>query len=168
MNTLLSEVGGSFVKYSIIVPVYNAETTLERCVKSILQQEFGDFELLLIDDGSTDKSGEICNQFATKDCRVKVAHQNNKGVSGARNLGLELAQGKRILFIDSDDYVENDYISTFEKMDKDLLITGHQTEGYNVQTPNFCLYEERVYDYLSTQDKCRWKICGIDGIIFWN
>lgn len=77
---------------SIIVPVYNAEKTLNKCVDSILNQTFQDWELLLIDDGSTDRSGELCNEYAAKDQRIKVFHKKNGGVSSARNIGLDHAK----------------------------------------------------------------------------
>ena len=91
------------MKISIIVPVYNAELYLARCLESILSQSFTDFELLLIDDGSTDGSGEICDTYAEKDRRVRVFHKENGGVSSARNLGLKEAKGEWICFVDSDD-----------------------------------------------------------------
>ena len=90
-------------KISIIVPVYNTERYLSRCIDSILEQSFRDFELLLIDDGSKDGSGKICDAYAAKDVRVKVYHQVNQGVSVARNVGLENAKGEWIYFPDSDD-----------------------------------------------------------------
>lgn len=99
-------------KISVIVPVYNAENYLHRCVDSILAQTFTDFELWLVDDGSPDRSGEICDEYARKDRRVKVAHKENGGVSSARNVGLECASGEWICFVDSDDYVDPDYLTT--------------------------------------------------------
>ena len=90
---------------SVIVPVYNAEKYLRRCVDSILAQTFTNFELLLIDDGSKDKSGEICDEYARKDNRVKVFHKENGGVSSARNVGLDNAQGEWICFCDADDWM---------------------------------------------------------------
>lgn len=91
---------------SIIVPVYKVEKYLHRCVDSILAQTFTDFELLLIDDGSPDLSGAICDEYAAKDDRIRVFHKENGGVSSARNLGLDNAQGKYIMFCDSDDSVD--------------------------------------------------------------
>ena len=91
---------------SVIVPVYNAEKTLRRCVDSILAQTFEDFELILINDGSKDQSGDICDEYAAKDPRVKTVHKTNGGVSSARNAGLCIAQGEYIAFIDSDDYIQ--------------------------------------------------------------
>lgn len=90
---------------SIIVPVYNAEKYLERCISSILAQEYTHFELLLMDDGSTDRSSEICDYFAAQDSRIKVIHKENSGVSSTRNQALDLAQGDYIQFLDSDDWI---------------------------------------------------------------
>lgn len=92
-------------KISVIVPVYNTEQYLPRCIDSILAQTFTDFELLLIDDGSKDSSGKICDESAAKDSRIRVFHKENGGVSSARNMGLNNAQGEWITFVDSDDYL---------------------------------------------------------------
>lgn len=90
---------------SIIVPVYNVEKYLENCIESILNQTFKDFELILVDDGSTDNSGKICDIYEKKDTRIKVIHKNNGGLSSARNAGLDIACGKYIGFVDSDDSI---------------------------------------------------------------
>ncbi|MDV4357675.1 glycosyltransferase, partial [Enterococcus faecium] len=95
-------------RISIIVPVYNVEKYLKKCVDSILGQTFTDFELLLIDDGSTDNSGSICDELAKTDNRIKVIHKENGGLSDARNIGIEVAKGDFIGFIDSDDYIDED------------------------------------------------------------
>lgn len=95
---------------SIVVPVYRAESYLTECVDSILAQSAGDFELLLIDDGSPDGSGAMCDDYANQDGRVRAIHKENGGVSSARNLGIEQAKGRYIVFIDSDDYVSPDYL----------------------------------------------------------
>ena len=96
---------------SVIVPVYNTEKYLHRCVDSILAQTFTDFELLLIDDGSTDSSGAICDEYAQKDSRVRVFHKENGGVSSARNLGLDKAKGKWVTFVDSDDWIKESFLN---------------------------------------------------------
>lgn len=93
---------------SIIVPVYNVEAYIKRCIDSILNQPFHDFELILIDDGSTDNSGRICDEYACKDSRVIVTHKANGGQSSARNMGLDIAKGEYITFVDSDDYISDD------------------------------------------------------------
>ena len=99
-------------KISVIVPVYNVEAYLERCVESILQQTYAHFELILINDGSTDSSGQICDHLASQHENVKVYHLENAGVSNARNTGIKLATGAWITFIDSDDFVTQDYLAT--------------------------------------------------------
>ena len=93
---------------SIIVPVYNVEKYLSRCLDSILSQTFSDFEILLINDGSTDNSGGICDKYAKKDKRIRVFHKNNEGVNRARNTGLDNAKGDWITFVDSDDWIDKD------------------------------------------------------------
>ena len=106
---------------SIIVPIYNAEQYLCRCVDSILSQSYEDFELLLIDDGSVDNSGVLCDEYAVNDSRVRVFHKKNGGVSSARNIGLMHARGEYITFCDSDDYVCEDWLLEYYKS----LSSGH-------------------------------------------
>ena len=115
-------------KISIIVPVYNVEKYLEKCVRSILAQTFTDFELILVDDGSPDSSGAMCDQFAEQDQRVKVIHKENGGLSDARNAGIEIATGEYLGFVDSDDYIADDMYellyTNIVKEDADLSICG--------------------------------------------
>ena len=99
-------------KISVIVPVYNVEAYLERCVESILQQTYAHFELILINDGSTDSSGQICDHLASQYENIKVYHIENAGVSNARNMGIQLTTGSWVTFIDSDDFVTQDYLAT--------------------------------------------------------
>ena len=99
-------------KISVIVPVYNVEAYLERCVESILQQTYAHFELILINDGSTDSSGQICDHLASQYGNIKAHHIENAGVSNARNMGIQLATGSWVTFIDSDDFVTQDYLTT--------------------------------------------------------
>lgn len=103
-------------KYSFIIPVFNTKQYLERCVKSILQQPYQHYEILLINDGSTDGSGELCDILSRKDKRIKVFHQPNSGVSVARNNGIEHAIGDFILFVDSDDWISINYLNNIEYM----------------------------------------------------
>lgn len=119
---------------SIIVPVYKTAEYLPKCVDSILAQSFRDFELLLIDDGSPDESGELCDRYAKLDSRVRVIHKENGGVSSARNLGLDRAKGKFVVFIDSDDYIAEDYLKDMvvyasgegEDMGRSMVISDYQ------------------------------------------
>lgn len=98
---------------TVIVPVYNVEQQLERCLNSILDQTYNKYELIIINDGSTDSSGCICDEYKKKDNRVKVFHKQNEGASSARNAGIEKANGEYICFVDSDDYVDNRYLTAF-------------------------------------------------------
>lgn len=124
---------------SIIVPVYNVAPYLEKCLLNILNQTFTDFEVILIDDGSTDNSGEICSSFAKRDKRIIVYHTPNKGVSSARNLGLDKAKGELIAFIDSDDYIGENYLKNlyeaFIENNSDLVIGGEIKYLNDVFTP---------------------------------
>ena len=97
---------------TIIVPVYNAEHTIRRCIESILNQEYTDFELLLVNDGSTDGSGAICDEYAARDSRIQVIHKENTGVSESRNLALDRARGTYLQFLDSDDWITPDATSS--------------------------------------------------------
>lgn len=117
-------------KVSIIIPVYNVMDCLCRCIDSVLAQNMTDWELLLIDDGSSDDSGLICDGYAAKDVRVKVIHKLNEGVSSARNTGLMNTCGNWITFIDSDDFVSSDYLTDLYNETKngnyDLIVSGHE------------------------------------------
>ena len=104
---------------SIIVPVYNVEKYLERCVESIIGQTYKNIEIILVDDGSKDNSGKICDDFMKKDNRIKVIHKENGGLSDARNAGIEIAKGEYIGFVDSDDYIEKDMFETLYNLCKE-------------------------------------------------
>ena len=90
---------------SVIIPVYKVEKYLEQCVESVRQQTYSNIEIILVDDGSPDKCGKICDEYACKDKRIKAIHQNNMGLSVARNTGVEYSKGEYLVFIDSDDYI---------------------------------------------------------------
>lgn len=111
---------------SVIVPVYNVERYLKDCIESILNQSYTDYELIIVDDGSCDGSSQICDDYAKADNRVQVIHKKNGGASSARNVGLHLAQGKYVSFIDSDDYIGDDFykylINGAEESDADIAI----------------------------------------------
>lgn len=111
---------------SVIVPVYNVEKFLNYCVNSIVNQTYNDLEIILIDDGSTDNSGKICDEWLERDERVKVIHQKNMGLSGARNSGIDLASGDYIAFIDSDDFILPEYfhylLDLIESQDADISV----------------------------------------------
>lgn len=119
-------------KVSIIVPVYKVEKYLSRCIDSILSQTYTDFELLLVDDGSPDRSGAICDEYAKIDSRIRVFHKENGGVSSARNLGIDKAKGLWTSFIDSDDYwCSEKFLSMFDKVGDNIDIVHF---GYTLET----------------------------------
>lgn len=133
---------------SIIVTVYNSEKYLNKTIDSVLNQSFKDFELILVNDGSTDSSGEICDNYAKKDKRVKVVHQKNGGVSCARNKGIAISHGKYIGFVDSDDYISEDMYELLHnnliKEKADLSICGIY-DVYGGKEP-----EKKEHHYLVT------------------
>ena len=148
-------------KISIIVPVYNAEKTLHKCVDSILNQSYKDWELLLVDDGSTDNSAIICDEYLQQDKRIKVFHKFNGGVSSARNVGLDNAEGEWITFVDSDDYVYEAWLNNFIfEIEKDNSV-DLVMQGFKVDKPlwndkdNKDIFLRRLYgiNYVGSVDK---------------
>jgi len=108
-------------RFSVIVPVYNIEEYISQCITSILEQSFRDFELIIIDDGSTDRSGDICDGFAAYDDRIKVLHKENGGPSEARNEGINIARGEYIIFVDGDDFIEPE---SFNKISEGIFLAN--------------------------------------------
>ena len=115
---------------SVIVPCYNVEEYLPRCVESVLNQTYRNLEILLVDDGSPDRCGEICDEYAAVDSRVKVIHKENGGLSDARNVALNVMKGEYVTFVDSDDYVAADYVEYLYKLMEEygvkLSVSRHQ------------------------------------------
>lgn len=141
---------------SIIVPVYNVEKYLPKCIDGILAQTFTDFELLLVDDGSTDSSGRICDAYAATDSRIRVTHKSNGGVSSARNVALENVTGgvKWITFIDSDDFVANDYIQNLLKQTKEDSELDFVQGGCTNYRDSSSTYDiEQEYESVISNDK---------------
>src|SRR5699024_6485655 len=101
---------------SVIVPCYNVEEYLPKCVESILNQTYRNLEIFLVNDGSLDRSGEICDEYVVKDTRIKVIHKENGGLSDARNVALDIMTGEYVTFVDSDDYVAEDYVEYLYKL----------------------------------------------------
>lgn len=95
---------------SVLVPIYNVSEFLDNCIQSIINQSYENLEILLLDDGSTDNSGQICDKYSEKDCRIKVIHKKNSGVADTRNYGLSISSGEYYCFVDGDDYVHRDYV----------------------------------------------------------
>ena len=139
------------IKYSIIIPVYNSEKTIDRCLRSILQQSREDVEVIVVDDGSEDDSGKILSTYAETSRRITLISQNNRGVSAARNAGIERASGTYILFVDSDDFVSENYFSILDLLEKqsedDLLMFASNTVGgLNVDEAKLYYYLENLVE----------------------
>ena len=132
-------------KVSIIVPVYNVEKYLAKCIDSIIAQEYDDWELILVNDGSSDSSKAICEEYCIKDNRISLYNQENAGPSAARNLGIKKAKGKYITFIDSDDYVTPTYLMDLVKYDSDIIASGFDLWYFNGKPT-----ERKTYDKLGT------------------
>lgn len=145
---------------SIIIPVYNVEKYLAKCIDSILSQTFKDWELILIDDGSVDQSGKICDEYACKDNRIKVTHKKNEGVSKARNTGITLAKGEYICFIDSDDWIDVNYLQNFKIQEQQcdfyfsgaLYDTYDKVYSYKKYTEKYCKNRDEIRDEFFKQD----------------
>lgn len=119
---------------SIIIPVYNTEKYLAACIESVLSQSFKDFEVLLVDDGSTDGSGRICDEYSKTDDRIVVIHKENGGVSSARNVGLDHITGEFVVFVDADDCLNESYLEHLMGSDADLVLSGVQKIGSSTDT----------------------------------
>lgn len=151
-------------KVSIIIPIYKAEKYLSKCIDSILGQEFKEFEVLLIDDGSPDKSGEICEEYALKDNRIRVFHKPNGGVSSARNLGLDNAKGEWIVFVDADDWISPDFLTFDTNSDADIIqksyvkVAENQQNSTSVLVPNidFKKREDFLKFYVQKRTNALW------------
>lgn len=147
---------------SIIVPVYNVEAYLSNCVDSILSQTFRDFELILVDDGSPDRCGEMCDRYAETDPRVRVIHQANAGVAHARNQGLEYAQGEFITFCDSDDSIGPDHLETLTRLiretDANSAVVSFIIVPENGDLPQAWPHWEGVSDYPNPGDRIEYLL----------
>ena len=145
---------------SVIIPVYNVEDYLEKCINSVIEQDYTNLEIFLVDDGSMDRSGTICDEYAQKDSRIKVIHQENAGQSAARNTALRLAKGEYYTFIDSDDFIDVDYVSFLLKLllenNADLSVCSVRHLGFPQQkdkeiitdTPYICEGDNIAYNIL--------------------
>lgn len=169
MNEGLERRASASPTISVIIPVYNAEKYLRRCIDSVLSQTFTDFELLLIDDGSKDKSGAICDEYAAKDSRVRVFHKENGGVSSARNMGLDNACGNYIAFVDADDWIDgNMYYEMFAAINEsksdivccDYLYEYENGDSSYAKTFSMSIYQDRGKVLCDFSNK-RLHPCGI-------
>lgn len=141
---------------TVMVPVYNVEKYLDKCITSILNQSYKNIDVLLINDGSTDRSGEICDKYAKLDERVRVIHKANEGVSKTRNRGIDCANGKYLVFVDSDDYLEVDYCKKLyeaqQKYEDAFVMCGFKTVFVSGEENFFVFEKAERFSELSTKD----------------
>lgn len=165
------------LRLSIIVPVYNVENYLSRCVTSLLDQDINQYEIILIDDGSTDESGKLCDDLAKKYSHIHVAHISNSGVATARNIGIEMAKGEYIAYVDSDDYVRvnafKQILSILDKTSADICYFGYsdifpeKKEVQLTEVPQKLVYSgEEKYDFLKSiigdrPEVSQYMFCGV-------
>lgn len=135
---------------SIIVPIYKVEKYLRRCIDSLIYQDYLNIEIILVDDGSPDNCGTICDEYAQKDKRIKVIHQQNGGLSAARNAGIDVAQGNYLMFVDSDDWVEKNFCSTAlrkaKETNSDIVVFGYN-DVYENRTVKKSIIEKEEKRY---------------------
>lgn len=136
------------IRFSIIVPVYNAEQYIRKCVDSIQAQTFTEFELILVDDGSPDYCGKICDEYQEKDSRIKVIHQENGGLSAARNAGLEFATGEYVCFVDSDDYIDENMLLD---IDNEIKTNESEVVIFGVKNIKKARIKEKIFRNESTE-----------------
>ena len=161
-------------KISVIVAVYNVEKEIERCLDSIVSQSYTDLEIILVDDGSTDRSGQICDEYGQRDKRIFVIHKENGGLSDARNFGIDAAIGEYVSFVDSDDYIAPDYISVmYEAMTGqggDVVICGKREfgEGEKIESTLQKGYDLE-HNWNTHELRCAWNTEYTDRINYaWN
>lgn len=159
-------------KISIIIPVYNVQAYIDRCLNSVLMQTYSNFEVICIDDGSKDDSGKICDSFCAKDNRISVYHMENHGVSHARNCGLSLMQGAWFCFVDPDDWIEPNYIEKMYSLAKDKncdIVACGIDKTYEYVT-GIKESEEHIFMFHSNEECIRNYICGGNSMhgLVWN
>ena len=151
-------------KISVIVPIYNQKKYLAKCLDSILEQTYKNLEIILVDDGSTDGSSLICDNYSKTDSRIKVFHQKNKGVSAARNLGIKNVTGEYLVFIDPDDYIDRDYISYLLNLiltnkNCELVVCGYlDVDEYGKEINKS--HNSFQYNIFNSQEYMKYLFCG--------
>ena len=159
-------------KVSIILPIYNVEKYLEKCVNSVISQTYQNIEVILVDDGSKDSSGRICDELVESDNRIKVIHKKNGGLASARNAGYEMATGEYIMYIDSDDVIKNDIaekcVSAMEKKQSDVVIFGYEKMSEDGQVLEICKWSNKTYNHDEMVEYLYEAICNMSFGYAWN
>ncbi len=155
---------------SVIIPVYKVEKYLERCIDSVINQTYTNLEIILVDDGSPDNCGKICDEYAKKDRRIKVIHKENGGLSSARNAGIDVAKGRYLSFVDSDDYVNEKFIERLYELLKEYDADISQCDFVKTsgEKPDVDTEEVvNVYDSISLLDSM-YEIGSVHFVVAWN
>ena len=159
-------------KVSIILPIYNVEKYLEKCVDSVISQTYQNIEVILVDDGSKDSSGRICDELVENDNRIKVIHKKNGGLASARNAGYEVATGEYLMYIDSDDVIKNDIVEkcvcTMEKEQSDVVIFGYEKTSEDGQVLETCRWGNKTYSHDEMVEYLYEAICNMSFGYAWN
>lgn len=160
------------MKVSIIVPVYNVEQYVAKCVESLQKQTYTNIEIILVDDGSTDSSGKLCDELAKTDYRIRVIHKKNGGLSSARNTGYKNASGEYLMYIDSDDVVKvgvvEKCVNVAQKEQSDVVIFGYEKISEEGQVLEICQWKERTYTHDEMVNRLYKAICEMSFGYAWN
>ena len=159
-------------KVSIILPIYNVEKYLEKCVNSVINQTYQNIEVILVDDGSKDSSGRICDKLVESDNRIKVIHKKNGGLASARNAGYEAATGEYIMYIDSDDCVKEETVKrcvdVIEKDKSDVVIFGYEKMSEDGKVLETCSWGNKIYSHNEMTEYLYRAICEMSFGYAWN
>ena len=159
-------------KVSIILPIYNVEKYVEKCVDSVRNQTYENIEIILVDDGSKDDSGKICDKLSAEDSRIKVVHKRNGGLASARNAGYEVASGKYLMYIDSDDCVKDDVVKrcvdAIERETSDVVIFGYEKISEEGNVLEVCSWDSKSYSYDEMIQYLYKAICEMSFGYAWN
>lgn len=150
----------SKVKVSVIIPVYNVEKYLDRCIQSILNQTLKEIEIILVDDGSSDNSSQICDEYSKKDNRIKVIHKKNEGLGFARNSGMEIARGEYIAFVDSDDFIEKNGFEYMYKISVENKVDMCMSGYYKYNSQNKTKEKIEIIKKITTYEGDEVKLCA--------
>ena len=153
---------------SIIVPVYNVEKYLSKCLDSLVNQTYENIEIVCVDDGSTDSSGAICDEYAKKDARIKVIHNENEGASAARNTALKVIRGEYIMFVDGDDWIDKDTceccVNVLEQHDVDLILWSYSREyGTSIKPKRIFEHQSKYFNSQDVHEKIFRRCVGLYG-----
>ena len=159
-------------KVSVVLPIYNVEKYLKKSVQSVQNQTYRNLEIILVDDGSKDSSGRICDELSKEDSRIQVVHKNNGGLASARNSGYEVATGEYVMYIDSDDCVKEDTVKkcvdAIERDKSDVVIFGYEKVSEDGNILEVCSWDNKIYSHNEMTEHLYRAICEMSFGYAWN